>query len=175
MDLGVSAWLHQCCANSDCNANSDNHLQSLGKEQSDQPPSSGLNSTMPLFFKYISCIESLSSDHLHVLTLTFDHPEVAGTGSTISSYISASSTQRKKHWGRPAHIVRADDCWQWKMQNETTCFLWTSSSGRDGWSSPVSQTWPRRRRFNGFSIRSPKLWCWVDGSSPQLGSFHNSF
>lgn len=133
MDLGVSALLHQCCADNDCEANSDNHLQSLGKEQSDQPPSSGLNSTMPLS-KYISCIESFSSiakdfpaqvslartlnaNHLHVLTLTFDHP-VEAIRNTISSYISTSLTQQKKYWGRPVHIVWADDCWQWKMHKE---------------------------------------------------------
>ena len=65
MDLGVSAWLHQCCANSDCNANSDNHLQSLGKEQSDQQPSSGLNSTMPLFLNTFhalkACLQTTST------------------------------------------------------------------------------------------------------------------
>lgn len=122
----------------------------------------------------VSLARKLNANHLHVLTLTFDHP-VEGIRNTISSYISTSLTQQKKYWGRPVHIVWADDCWQWKIAEWTTCFLWTSSSGHDGWSLPVSQTWPCRRCFNGFSIRSPKLWCWVDGSSPQLGSLHNNF
>lgn len=65
----------------------------------------------------VSLARKLNANHLHVLTLTFDHP-VEGIRNTISSYISTSLTQQKKYWGRPVHIVWADDCWQWKMQNE---------------------------------------------------------
>lgn len=35
----------------------------------------------------------------------------------------------------------------------TPCFLWMSSSGRDGWASAVSRTWPGKWRFNGVPVQ----------------------